>query len=108
MHVTYLYYISDYNRFTSGVTSEGSAVLGLRKFGACSAVSVGRLTLVEGGLVWRLVAGTWAFVGTFLCRLGRLMRIYTPKDTGLNGRITEATTILYPKSDIEYNNYVPN
>ncbi len=42
----------------SGVTSEGSAVLGLRKFGACSAVSVGRLTLVEGGLVWQLVAGT--------------------------------------------------
>ncbi len=34
----------------SRVTSEGSAVLGLRKFGACSAVSVGRLTLVEGGL----------------------------------------------------------
>ncbi len=44
--------------FTSGVTSEGSAVLlGLRNFGTCSAVSVGRLTLVEGGLVWRLVAG---------------------------------------------------
>ncbi len=39
--------------FTSGVTSEGSAVLGLRKFGACPAVSVGK---VEGGLVWRLVA----------------------------------------------------
>ncbi len=48
--------------FISGVTSEGSAVLGLRKFGACLAVSVGRLTLVEGGLVWRLVAGTWAFL----------------------------------------------
>ncbi len=56
-----------YNRvslFTSGVTSEGSDVLGLRKFGACSAVSVGRLTLVEGGLVWRLVAK--AFEVTFL------------------------------------------
>ena len=32
------------------------AVLGLRKFGACSAVSVGRLTLVEGGLVWLVKA----------------------------------------------------
>ena len=40
---------------------------------------IGRLTLVEGGLVWRLVAGTWAFVVTLL---RRLMRIYTPKDTG--------------------------
>ena len=90
------------------------AVLGLRKFGACSAVSVGRLTLVEGGLVWlvkalvrtffrilfwyayenihtkrywnsclyylvegglvwRLVANTWAFVyGTFFLRINRL------------------------------------
>ncbi len=57
-------------------------MLGLRKFGACSAVSVGRLTLVEGGLVWRLVANTWAFVVVFLWRFGRLMRIYTPKDTG--------------------------
>ena len=69
VHVTYLYY-RFYNRvslFTSGVTSEFSAVLGLRKFGACSAVSVGRLTLVEGGLVWRLVTGTWDFVVTFLC-----------------------------------------
>ena len=55
-------------------------MLGLRKFGACSAVSIGRLTLVDGGLVWRLV-GTWAFVVTFLCRCGRLMRTYTPKDT---------------------------
>ncbi len=35
----------------NGVTSEGSAVLGLRKLGAWSAVSVGRLTLVEGGAV---------------------------------------------------------
>ena len=62
-------------------------MLGLRKFGACSAVSVGRLTLVEGGLVWRLVAKAWAFEVTFLCRLGRLMRIYTPKDTGAIIRI---------------------
>ena len=51
----------------------------------CSAVSVGRLTLVEGGLMWRLVAGTWAFVGTFF--RSRLMRIYTPKDTGGTVRI---------------------
>ena len=36
---------------------------------ACSAVSVGRLILVEGGLVWRLVAGTWAFVVTFFVDL---------------------------------------
>ena len=87
----------DYNMvslFTSGVTSEGSAVLRLRKFGACSAVSVGRLTLVEGGLVWRLVAGTWAFVVTFFCRFGKLMRMYKPKDTGLNVLITESTIIL--------------
>ncbi len=87
--------------FTSGVTSEGSDVLGLRKFGACSAVSVGRLTLVEGGLVWRLVAGTWAFVGTFLCRLGRLMRIYTPKDIGLNVLITETTIMLKGKEELK-------
>ncbi len=58
--------------FTSGVTFGGYNVLGFRKFGACSAVPVGRLTLVEGGLVWRLV--TKAFEVTFLCRL---MRIYT-------------------------------
>ncbi len=64
-------------------------MLGLRKFGACSAVSVGRLTLVEGGLVWRLVAKTWAFVVTFLCRFGRLMRTYTPKDTGAIVRSAE-------------------
>ena len=79
----------DYNKvslFTSGVTSEDSAVLGLRKFGACSAVSVGRLTLVEGGLVWRLVAGTWAFVVTLLHRLGRLTRKYTLNDTVANVR----------------------
>ena len=50
--------IGVFSLLVHGVTSEGSAVLGLRKFGACSAVSVGRLTLVEGGLVWRLVAGT--------------------------------------------------
>ncbi len=75
--------------FISRVTSEGSAVLGLRKFGACSAVSVGRLTLVEGGLVWRLVANTWAFVGTFF---RRLMRMYTPKDTGAIVRIANTTT----------------
>ncbi len=49
------------------VNSEDSAVLGLRKFGACSAVSVGRLTLVEGGLVWRLVAK--ALVVTFFLEL---------------------------------------
>ncbi len=79
--------------FISGVTSEGSAVLGLRKFGACSAVSVGRLTLVEGGLVWRLVANTWVFVVAFFCRFGRLMIKYKPNDTGGNVRITEATTI---------------
>ncbi len=67
-------------------------MLGLRKFGACSAVSVGRLTLVEGGLVWRLVAK--AFVVTFLCRFGMLMRICTPKDTGADVLITEITTRL--------------
>ena len=66
-------------------------MLGLRKFVACSAVSVGRLTL--GGLVWRLVANTWAFVVTFFRRFGRLMTciIYTTKDTGLNVPITETT-----------------
>ena len=79
--------------FTSGVTSEGPAVLGLRKFRACSAVSVGRLTLVEGGLVWRLVAGTWAFVFCIFCRL---IRTYTSNDTGANVLIT---TRLYSKSD---------
>ncbi len=79
--------------FTSGVTSEGPAVLGLRKFRACSAVSVGRLTLVEGELVWRLVAGTWAFVVTFFRRLRIFMIIYIPKKTGGNVLITE-TTIL--------------
>ncbi len=67
-------------------------MLGLRKFGACSAVSVGRLTLVEGGLVWRLVANTWVFVGTLLHRLGKLMIKYRPKDTGGNVRITEVTS----------------
>ena len=98
--------VQDYNKvslFTSGVTSEGSAVLGLRKFGACSAVSVGRLTLVEGGLMWRLVAGTRAFVVTLLRRLDRLMRMYTPKDTGANVLITETTKRLYSKSDFKYN-----
>ena len=40
---------------TSGVTSVDSAVLGLRKLGACAAVSVGRLTLVEGGAVLGVV-----------------------------------------------------
>ncbi len=77
--------------FTSGVTSEGSAVLGLRKFGACSAVSVGRLTLVEGGLVWRLVAKTWTFVVRRFCRL---MRIYTPNDTGISVSIATNTVSI--------------
>ncbi len=75
--------------FIRRYSAEGSAVLGLRKFGACSAVSVGRLTLVEGGLVWRLVAGTWAFVVTFF---RRLMRMYTPKDTRATVRIANTTT----------------
>ncbi len=83
--------------FISEVTSEDSAVLGLRKFGACSAVSVGRLTLVEGGLVWRLVAKTWAFLVTFLCRCGRLMRTYTPKDTGATVRSAKYTTKAFSK-----------
>ncbi len=64
-------------------------MLGLRKFGACSAVSVGRLTLVEGGLVWRLVTGTRAFE---VRRFRMLMRIYTLKDTGRNVRITTVTS----------------
>ncbi len=77
--------------FTSGVTSEGSAVLGLRKFGACSAVSVGRLTLVEGGLVWRLVAKTWAFVVTFFRRFCRLIRL---NDTGKTVCIAANTVLI--------------
>ncbi len=101
MHVYVYKYnvlVQDYNKvslFTSGVTSEGSDVLGLRKFGACSAVSVGRLTLVEGGLVWRLVANTLAFaVVTFWGSFGILMTIYTPKETGAKVRITESTIPL--------------
>ncbi len=93
-----IFFYNKVSLFTSGVTSEGSDVLGLRKFGACSAVSVGRLALVEGGLVWRLVAGAWAFVVTLLWRFGMLMRIYTPKDTGAIVLITESTTILYSNS----------
>ena len=85
--------------FTSGVTSEGSAVLGLRKFGACSAVSVGRLTLVEGGLVWRLVAKTWDFVVTFFRRFCRLIRIYTPIDTGKTVCIAANTILIGRESE---------
>ena len=36
--------------------SVGPAVLGLRKLGACAAVSLGRLTLVEGGAVGWVVS----------------------------------------------------
>ena len=41
---------------SSDVSSVGSAVLGLRKLGACAAVSLGRLTLVEGGAVGGIVS----------------------------------------------------
>ncbi len=56
-----------------GITSDGSEVLGLRTFGACSALSVYRQgdSIVEGWLVWRLVAGKWAFV---VSRFGMLIR----------------------------------
>ena len=63
-------------------------MLGLRKFGACSAVSVGRLTLVEGGLV----------VAVLFFR--RLMRMYTPKDTGTTVRIANITTRPESKPEI--------
>ncbi len=68
-------------------------MLGLIKFGTCSTISVGRLTLVEGGLVWRLVAVL------FFCIFFRLMRMYTPKDNGTTVRI--ANIITRPESKPE-------
>ena len=61
-----------------------SAVLGLRKLGACKAVSVGRLILVEGGIVERaLCIAIIAPVSFFFDLLQILLQTYTKKMNGI-------------------------
>ena len=45
--------------FNNGVTSDDSSLLGDRKLGAWSAVSLGRLILVDGGAVSSPVVLIW-------------------------------------------------
>ena len=60
-----------------------SAVLGLRKLGACKAVSTGRLTLVEGGTVERALIAFIVPVSSFFGRLQILLQTYAKKMNGM-------------------------